>query len=77
MGTSLRPITMILELIILIAVIYSIFAGVNFAIFDFGLDQKYQKFIKWGLMVMGCLALFFFMAHLITFYPRISPMSNF
>ena len=72
MEASLRPIGIIVELIVLMAVIYSLFAGVKFAAFDFGLDQKYRKFIEWVLLIMGCLALVFFVAHLITFYPRIS-----
>lgn len=70
MGISLRPIAIIIELIILMAIIYSLFAGVEFALFDLGLNQKYKKFIKWMMMIMGCLALAFFVAHLITFYPR-------
>jgi len=70
MEISLRPIAIIIELIILMAIICSLFAGVEFALFDLGLNQKYKKFIKWTMMIMGCLALAFFVAHLITFYPR-------
>jgi len=71
-ATSLRPIAMIVEVIILMAVIYSLFLGVKLAALDFGLGQKYQKFIDWVLMIMCCLALVFFVAHLVTFYPRLS-----
>lgn len=77
METSFRPIAIVVELALLMAVIYSLFAGVNFALFDLGLNQKYQKFIKFVLMIMGCLALVFFIAHLFTFYPRISIMSKY
>jgi hypothetical protein len=77
MGTSFRPIAILVELAILMGIIYSLFTGGKFVLFDFGLDQKYYPFIKWVLMIMGCLALVFFAAHLITFYPRISPMSSF
>jgi fumarate reductase subunit C len=70
-ATSLRPIAMIVEVIILMAVIYSLSLGVKLAALDFGLGQKYQKFIDWVLMIMGCLALVFFVAHLVTFYPRL------
>ena len=66
-----RTISVILELAILMAAIYSLFAGVKFAIFDFGLDQKYSQFIKLVMMILGCVALVFFAAHLITFYPRL------
>jgi hypothetical protein len=71
MEASLRPIAIIVELAILMAIIYSLFAGVEFALFDLGLDQKYKKFIERVLVIMGCLALVFFVAHLITFYPHL------
>ncbi|OGP90821.1 MAG: hypothetical protein A2157_05050 [Deltaproteobacteria bacterium RBG_16_47_11] len=74
MEAPFRPIATVVELAILAAVIYSLFAGVSFAVFDLGLNPKYQKFIKLVLMIMGCLALVFFIAHLATFYPRIFPM---
>jgi succinate dehydrogenase/fumarate reductase cytochrome b subunit len=72
MEASLRPIAIIVELAILMAVIYSLFAGLKFAAIDFGLDQKYKTFIERVLMIIGCLALVFFIAHLIAFYPRLS-----
>jgi hypothetical protein len=71
MEASLRPIAILVELVILMAVIYSLFAGLKFAAFDFGLDQKYKPFIEQVLIIMGCLALIFFVAHLIAFYPRL------
>jgi hypothetical protein len=72
MEISFRPVAIFLELAILMGIIYSLFTGVKLVIFDLGLDQKYYLFIKWVLMIMGCLALVFFAAHLITFYPRLS-----
>lgn len=72
MEISFRPVAIFLELAILMGIIYSLFTGLKLAIFDLGLDQKYHPFIKWVLMIMGCLALVFFAAHLITFYPRLS-----
>ncbi len=77
METYLRPIEIFVEIVILTAVIYSLFAGLNFAAFDLGLNQKYQKFIRLVLMIMGGLALVFFVAHLFAFYPRISIMSKY
>jgi len=77
MGTSFRPIAILVELAILMGMIYCLFTGGKLVLFDFGLDQKYYPFIKWVLMIMGCLALVFFAAHLITFYPRLSPISHF
>lgn len=72
MQTSFRPLAIVVELAILMAVIYSLFAGFKFAAFDSGLDQKYKPFIERVLMIMGCLALVFFIAHLLAFYPRFS-----
>jgi hypothetical protein len=77
METYFRPITIVVELAILMAVIYSLFAAVDFVLLDLGLNQKYQKFIKLMLMIMGCLALVFFVAHLFAFYPRLSMMSKY
>jgi hypothetical protein len=77
METSFRPIAILVELALLMGIIYSLFTGVKLAIFDLGLDQKYSPFIKWVLRIMGFLALVFFAAHLITFYPRVSSMSCF
>jgi uncharacterized membrane protein YdbT with pleckstrin-like domain len=72
MEASLRPIAIFVELIILMAVIFSLFAGLKLTVFDFGLDGKYGKFINRALMIIGCIAFVFFVAHLITFYPRLS-----
>ena len=77
MEISFRPIAIFVELAILIGILYSLFAGMKLVIFDLGLDQKYSPFIKWVLRIMGFLALVFLAAHLITFYPRISPTSRF
>jgi len=73
METYLRPVAILVELTILMAAIYSLFAGVKFTLLDLGLNEKYRSFIRWVLVIMGCLALVFFVAHLIAFYPRLSP----
>jgi predicted membrane channel-forming protein YqfA (hemolysin III family) len=72
MENLLRPIAIIVEVIILMGVIYSLFLGVKFTALDFGLEEKYRKFICWVFMIMGCMALVFFVAHLFTFYPGLS-----
>jgi succinate dehydrogenase/fumarate reductase cytochrome b subunit len=71
MENLLRPIAIIVELIILMAVIYSLFLGVKYTALDFGLEEKYKSFICWVFVIMGCLAIVFFIAHLFTFYPRL------
>ena len=75
--TYLRPIAILVELGILMAVICSLFAGMKFTLFDWRLNWKYEKFIRLVLMIMCCLALVFLVAHLLTFYPRISTASKY
>ncbi len=72
MGTAFRPLAIAVEVILLMGVISSLFLAVKLSALDFGLEEKYQKFIDWVFMIMGCLALVFFVAHLVTFYPRLS-----
>jgi len=72
MGSSLRPVVMAVEIIVLMGVVWSLFLGVKLTAFDFGVEEKYKKFLWWAFMIMGCLALVFFIAHLVTFYPRVS-----
>ena len=72
MESSLRPVTIVVEVIILMGVIYSLFLGVKLSALDFGLGEKYQRFVDWVFMNVGCLALVFFVALLFAFYPRIS-----
>jgi hypothetical protein len=72
MGSALRPLAIAVEVIILMGVISSLFLGVKLSALDFGLEEKYQEFIDWVFMIMGCLAFVFFIAHLVTFYPRLS-----
>ena len=72
MESSFRPVVMIIEIIVLMGVIGSLFLGVKLTAFDFGVEEKYKRFICWVFMIMGCLALVFFIAHLVTFYPRSS-----
>lgn len=77
METYLRPIAIFVEIAILMAVIYSLFAGVEFTLVDLGLNRRYEKFIRLVLTIVGCLALVFFIAHLIAFYPRLSAISRY
>ena len=70
MASFLRPVVIVVEIIVLMGVIGSLFLGVKLTAFDFGVEEKYKTFLCWVFMVMGCLALVFFIAHLVTFYPR-------
>lgn len=74
MGTLMlfRAMAIIVEVTVLMALIYSIFNGARYALFDYGLDEKYSEFIRLMVMIVGCIALAFFAAHLITFYPSLA-----
>jgi hypothetical protein len=72
MESAFRPVAIAVEVIILMGVIFSLFLGMKLSALDFGLEEKYQEFIDWVFMIMGCLAFVFFIAHLVTFYPRLS-----
>ena len=65
-----RAVVILVEIIVLMGVIGSLFLGVKLTALDFGVEEKYKRFLCWVFMVMGCLALVFFIAHLVTFYPR-------
>ncbi len=65
-----RAVVIVVEIIVLMGVIGSLFLGVKLTALDFGVEEKYKRFLCWVFMVMGCLALVFFIAHLVTFYPR-------
>ena len=71
MDLLLRVIAIVIELVILLAIIYSLFAGTWLAIFDLGTRPKYKKAITMALIVAGCIVVFFFIAHLTAFYPTI------
>jgi hypothetical protein len=69
----LRVIDIFIELALLMIIVYSFLEAVKTAIYDFGLNQKYRKFIESIVIIFSSLALVFFASHLIAFYPRLSP----
>ncbi len=70
---SFRVIGIFVEVLVLIGVIYSLLFGVRMVIFDIGLEPKYDRFVKWVLILVGSLISVFFIAHLTLFYPRLVP----
>ncbi len=72
MTSSFRPIAIVVEVIVLMGVIYSLLLGVKLTAIDFGLEDKYQKFIDRVWVIVGGMALVFFVAHLVAFYPRVA-----
>jgi hypothetical protein len=75
MTTSFRPFAIFVELVIIVAAMYSLFIGMNLGLVDLGLDRKYIKFLKIIAILLSCLILFFLVSHLITFYPSLLTMS--
>ena len=73
MGIFFRAIAIFAELLVLTVGVYVLLAVVELALFDFGLYRKCRNFIEFALIVFGCLAFVFLLAHLIAFYPRVSP----
>ena len=68
-----RVIALSVEVLILMAVLFSILLGVGPLLFDIGLHPKYNRFIKWALALVGGLVSAFFVAHLALFYPKLVP----
>ncbi len=71
MGASLRVFAVVAEVVILMGLVYSLFSVVLLAAVDLGVGQKYKRYLGLVMTVIGGLALIFFFAHLIAFYPRI------
>ena len=71
MDVLLRVIAIVIEVVILVAIICSLLAGVWLTIFDLGIGPKYKKVITMALVVAGCIVVVFFIAHLTAFYPTI------
>jgi len=71
MDVLVRVIAIVIEVVILTAIIYSLLAGVWLAIFDLGIGVKYKKVITMTVVVVGCILVIFFIAHLTSFYPAI------
>lgn len=64
-----RAIAIFVELVILAALLFSLFWGVRLILFDLWLGSKYKPVITGLLMVVGGMAMVFLIAHLISFYP--------
>ena len=69
MGILLRIIAIIMEVVLLVAITYSVLNGVRLTAFDLGIGPKYSKAIAMTLLAVGILIIVFFIAHLATFYP--------
>ena len=68
-----RAVAITIEVVILMAVIYSLFSAVRLVIVDVGFQPKYDRFLKWVFGIVAGLVSAFFVAHLILFYPKLVP----
>lgn len=71
MEIFLRIIAIIIEVLILAVIAYAILNGVRLSALDLGIGKKYHRMLTLVLVVIGVIVLFFFIAHLTTFYPTI------
>ena len=70
---SFRILAIAIEVVIMVALTYSLLLGMRLTVFDIGLEPKYDRFLKWVLAIVGCLISAFFVAHLTLFYPKLLP----
>lgn len=71
MDVLLRVVAIVIEVLILTAIIYVLLTGAWLTIFDLGIGSKYKKVIATVLVLVGCIVVVFFIAHLTAFYPTI------
>ena len=71
MDIFLRALAILVEASILAAIIYALLRGVQLAVFDLGLGSKYRKIVVIAMVLAGSMAVVFFIAHLISFYPTL------
>jgi len=69
MEVLLRAVAIFIEVVILAAVIYCLFSGMRLTLFDLGLGPKYRRMVAVFMLMVGCLVVVFFIAHLTLFYP--------
>ena len=71
MDILVRTIAIIIEVVILAAIIYVLLNGIKLILFDLGLRSTYMKFIAAAFILIGGVAVVFFIAHLTMLYPVI------
>ena len=69
----MRGIAIVIEVLVLMGVLYCLFLAARLTILDVGFQSKYDRFVKWGLGIVGIMISAFFVAHLTLFYPKLLP----
>jgi hypothetical protein len=70
MDVWMRIMSIIIEVFFLTALVVCLLSGTWLTIFDLGLKPKYRRAIMMPLVALGCAAVAFFVAHLISFYTK-------
>jgi len=65
----MKNMSIIIEVFFLTALVACLLGGMWLTIFDLGLKPKYRRAVMMALAAVGCAAVAFFIAHLISFYP--------
>jgi hypothetical protein len=71
MDILLRTVAIFIEVLFLAGIMLSLLLGAKLILFDLGLKPKYKKMVTIALVLVGCVALVFFISHLSTFYPTV------
>lgn len=71
MDIFIRTIAVIIEVLLLGIIAYSVLVGVRLIASDLGLKPKYNRMINTALIIVGCIVLTFFIAHLTLLYPTL------
>ena len=69
MDIVLSLVPVIIELVLLVAIFYHIFRGVQLILVDMGLTVKYSKIVVLLLSAVGGMIVVFLISHLLVFYP--------
>jgi hypothetical protein len=64
-------VSIIIEVFFLTVLVACLLGGMWLTLFDLGLKPKYQRAVMMALTAVGCAAVVFFIAHLISFYPTV------
>ena len=67
----MKNMSIIIELFFLTILVACLLGGIWLTLFDLGLKSKYRRAVMMALTAVGCAAVAFFIAHLISFYPTV------
>jgi hypothetical protein len=71
MEIILRGIAIAIEVVLLVVIAYSFLSGAWLTVFDLGVSARYKKILTVVFIIVGCLVVVFFIAHLTFLYPTV------